>query len=194
MSNPEQMVLPAGLELLTEAITPEQEVALLAACAQCDLRYYEQDPDNPRSRKQFGWYYDFATDGFLQSDPVPDAFAGICAQAAAFTGVEPEDIIDTMVIRYEPGSYIQPHCDKPVFDRIVGLSLGADCDMVFSKPEELGGDTVTVTLPRRSMFQLSGDARFVYRHGIPLVTHTRWSMTFRTLTAAGEALRASFAR
>lgn len=193
MSNPEQVALPAGLELLTEVITPEQEAALLAACAKCDLKYYEQDPDNPRSRKQFGWYYDFATDGFFQSDPVPDDFRDICARAAAFAGVQPEDIIDTMIIRYEPGSYIQPHCDKPVFDQIVGLSLAADCDMVFSKPEELGGHAVTVTLPRRSMFTLSGDARFVYRHGIPQVTQTRWSMTFRSLTPAGEALRASFA-
>ena len=185
--------LPAGLELVTDAITPEQESALLAACAKFDMRYYEQDPDNPRSRKQFGWYYDFATDGFFESSPVPDEFRDVIGLVAKFAGTSPEDIIDTMVIRYEPGSWIQPHYDKPLFDKIVGLSLASDCEMEFSKPEALGGDTVTVTLPRRSMFKLADDARFVYRHAIPLVTETRWSMTFRTLTPEGEALRATFA-
>ena len=76
----------------------------------------------------------------------------------------------------------------------LGVSLGSDTDMVFSKPQELGGDAITVRLPRRSMFQLSDDFRFVYRHSIPMITETRWSMTFRTLTPEGEALRASFAQ
>ena len=55
-----------------------------------------------------------------------------------------------------------------------------------------GAEEITVTLPRRSLFMLLGDSRYVYRHGIPLVTQRRWSMSFRTLTAEGEALRASF--
>jgi len=185
--------LPSGLELVPDAITPEQEATLLAACARCDLRYYEQDPGNPRSRKSFGWQYDIPTDSFGESDPVPAAFEGVRELAARFTGAQPDDFIDLMVIRYEPGAMIQPHFDKPVFNHIVGVSMGSDADMVFSRPAEAGGEAITVTLPRRSMFKLSGDARFVYRHGIPPISGTRWSLTLRTLTAAGEALRATFA-
>ena len=167
---------------------------MLSACSGFALRYYEQDPDNPRSRKSFGWQYDIPSDSFSESDPVPRDFEWVRELGARFTGAKAEDFIDLMVIRYEPGSYIQPHYDKPVFNHIIGLSMGSDADMVFSKPAEQGGEAITVPLPRRSMFKLSGDARFVYRHGIPLVTGTRLSLTLRTLTAEGEALRASFAR
>ena len=186
-------MLPDGLELARDAITPEQEARLIEACARCDLAYYEQDPGNPRSRKSFGWEYDIAGDRFSLGDPVPEAFHGVRALAAEFSGVAERDIVDCMVIHYEPGALIQPHYDKPVFDQIVGLSLASDCEMVFSKPAELGGEEISVTLPRRAMFRMTGDARFVFRHAIPPVSHARWSLTFRSLTPAGEALRAAFA-
>lgn len=184
--------LPPGLTLIPDAITPGQEAAFLEACARCELQYYEQDPGNPRSRKSFGWQYDIPSDRFVESEPVPADLREACEIAASHAGVTADDIIDCMVIRYEPGSLIQPHYDKGVFDRIMGLSMASDTVMVFSKPEELGGEEIAVELPRRSLFMLAGDARFVYRHGIPRVTETRWSMSFRTLTEAGETLRASF--
>jgi len=186
--------MPEGLALAPEVISPAQEAALIEACAGCDLAYYAQDPGNPRSRKSFGWEYDIAAGRFHPGDPMPSAFSEVRAIAANFAGVAADDIVDCLVIRYEPGALLQPHYDKPVFKDIVGLSLASDCDMVFSKPVELGGDEIVVRLPRRGMFKMTGDARTVYRHAIPPVVDTRWSLTFRTLTPAGEALREAFAR
>ena len=119
-------MLPDGLELARDAITPEQEARLIEACARCYLAYYEQDPGNPRSRKSFGWEYDIAGDRFSLGDPVPEAFHGVRALAAEFSGVAERDIVDCMVIHYEPGALIQPHYDKPVFDQIVGLQFGIE--------------------------------------------------------------------
>jgi len=185
------LLLPPGLTFARDVISPQQEATLLAACAECQLSYYSQDPNNPRSSASFGWKYDFANDSFLPCAPIPDAFQDACAIAARFGNTTPEAIVECLLNRYEPGAIIQPHCDKPVFDKIIGLSLGSAADMVFSKPAELGGDAVTLTLPPRSIYMMQGEARDIWRHALPHIPVTRWSLTFRTLSPAGEALRAA---
>jgi alkylated DNA repair dioxygenase AlkB len=189
-----RFILPPGLKLAFDVISPAQEVELLASCARYNLSYYAMDPKNPRSSVSFGFKYDFKDDNFTPCAPIPAEFEAVCAIAAEFAGVTPEEVIDCVVNHYEPGSMIQPHVDKPIFDLIIGLSLGSEVEMVFSKPEALGGDRIAVRLPPRSIYLMSGESRHLYRHELPHVPDTRWSITFRTLSPAGEALRAQFAQ
>ncbi|WP_457349101.1 hypothetical protein [Sphingomonas sp. UYP23] len=49
---------------------------------------------------------------------------------------------------------------------------------------------MSVPLPPRSIYHLSGEARHVWEHSIPEMAETRRSITFRSLSASGqEALR-----
>ena len=179
---------PAGFKLVEEAIIPAVETDLIELAQRFSLAYYALDPDNPRSSASFGYKYDFANDSFTACTPIPDAFRDVCQVAADLAAVAPEDFAECLVNRYEPGATIQPHRDKPVFDRIVGLSLGSAATMVLTGPEELKLAPAHIVLPRRSMYLLSQDSRWLWKHSLPPVTHMRWSMTFRTLSPEGRVL------
>jgi alkylated DNA repair dioxygenase AlkB len=37
-----------------------------------------------------------------------------------------DDLVQALLIRYDPGASIGWHRDRPVFEHVVGISLGAD--------------------------------------------------------------------
>jgi alkylated DNA repair dioxygenase AlkB len=181
--------MPAGLKIADEIMTREEEATLIARIEACTLSYYAMDPDNPRSSISFGWKYDFRNDSFIPCAPIPEAFQAVCAIAGAFAGVEPDAFAECLINRYEPGAIIQPHTDKPVWDIVVGISLGSDATMTFSKSLVDDQESFGIMMPARSMYLLSGDARYVYRHSLPPVARTRWSITLRTFSEEGLKLR-----
>lgn len=69
-----------------------------------------------------------------------------------------------IVNEYVPGQGIAPHidCPKSFVDPIVSLSLGAGCEMEFSR----GPDKHQIYLEPRSLLLISGEARYSWRHGI----------------------------
>jgi hypothetical protein len=70
-----------------------------------------------------------------------------------------------LCLSYPVGSQFSAHFDSRyrwgIY--IVGVNLGAPCVLSMSSP---GKDTKKITLPRRSIYMLSGDARYVYKHAI----------------------------
>lgn len=185
--------MPPGLRLAREIMTPEQEAELIALIEGTALSYYAVDPDNPRSSISFGWKYDFRNDSFIPCAPMPEGLRGICETAARFAGVEPDAFAECLINRYEPGAIIQPHCDKPVWELVIGISLGSAAVMTFSKPAELGGESIDIPMPPRSLYLMAGEARHVYRHSLPPVPATRWSITLRTFSDEGLRLRDRYA-
>jgi len=111
-------------------------------------------------------------------------------RVAAFAGVEPEAVIECLFNRYEQDAVIQPHFDKPVFEHVIGVSLGAPNEMQFVAEGADPAGTIAVPLEPRAAYVLAGDARHVYQHSLPPQQGTRYSITFRTLTEQGEKLRA----
>jgi alkylated DNA repair dioxygenase AlkB len=65
---------------------------------------------------------------------------------------------------YPPGEGISPHIDLPgrYADGIVGISLTGGCVMVFAK----GGAVHHMYLPPRTVYVLTGPARWEWGHGI----------------------------
>ncbi|KAL1407387.1 hypothetical protein Q8F55_006809 [Vanrija albida] len=65
---------------------------------------------------------------------------------------------------YAPGTGITPHVDLPrrYADGIVGASLAGGCAMTFLR----GGQRHDVYLPPRTVYVLSGEARWDWAHGI----------------------------
>ena len=122
---------------------------------------------------------------------------------------------------YQPGDGVAPHTDDQQFwtGWVLGLSLGSDVTMLFHPPRNAnaccgclpsaaagadagvaagGGDAaaaapVAVRLPARSLYVLTGDARWTYRHeivrtgadwvaGQAVARHYRASVTWRGIS------------
>ncbi len=85
--------------------------------------------------------------------------------------LDPETSLGRQVILnlYRPGEGISPHIDLPARygDGIIGVCLGSECVMDLER--ELDGTTRrhAVYLPERTVYCLSGEARWEWRHGIP---------------------------
>jgi len=180
--------MPQGLKLSCEVVTPDEEQALIALIEASGLRYPHYDPGNRRSSTCYGWDYDYANDTFVPHQAAPAGFDTVRDRAAAFAGIAPDAIAEILLNRYEPGAIIQPHFDKPVWDYVIGISLGASTTMLFNREDEDPDLAKQVELPPRSIYLLAGEARHVYRHSLPPVTATRWSITLRTLSEDGHRL------
>ena len=65
----------------------------------------------------------------------------------------PDEFVQAMLIRYDPGAGIGWHRDRPCFEHVVGVSLGASATMRFPRPKArrlrsaLGGVSAAVDLP-----------------------------------------------
>jgi len=61
-------------------------------------------------------------------------------RAARFAGLQPDDLAQALLIRYDPGAGIGWHKDRSVFDHVVGISLGAPAVMRFRRRTSAGFD------------------------------------------------------
>ena len=77
---------------------------------------------------------------FDRADPIPDWLLPIRTRAAAFAGLADDDLVQALLIRYDPGAGIGWHRDRPVFEHVVGLSLGAPATMRFRRRRDKGFD------------------------------------------------------
>lgn len=182
---------PPGLKLAYEIMTLEEEAQLIGRIQASGLADYAYDAANPRSSMSYGWKYDFRDDSFVACAPTPEGFGAICETAARFAGVEPGDLAECLLNRYDPGAIIQWHFDKPVWEHVVGISLGAAATMEFRKATADGCQHAAVELRPRSIYLLSGEARHAYQHSLLPVDGTRWSITFRSFSDVGLKLRDS---
>jgi alkylated DNA repair dioxygenase AlkB len=160
----------------TEAATL---VAEIDASALAPFRF--QQWTGKRLTRSFGWSYDFETGRFAPTDAIPDWLAPLKARAAAFAGLDPAELVQALLIRYDPGAGIGWHKDRPVFEHVLGLSLGAPATMRLRR--RVGGRFERRSLPLvpRAIYRMSGEARHDWEHCISEMEETRWSITFRSL-------------
>jgi alkylated DNA repair dioxygenase AlkB len=182
-------VWPSGLKLVEDVISAEEEAELIALIEAAGLVYPPYDPDNRRASASYGYKYDYAADTFRKCPDMPETFLQLREKAAAFASVDPADIPEALLNRYEEGAVIQPHRDKPHWEHVVGISLGEAVPMHFTRGEE----RVAVMLPRRSMYLLADDARHAWDHSLPPATGTRYSITYRSFSDEGRKLFAAAA-
>lgn len=179
---------PPGLHMAYGVISAAEEAALIALIESLELPRVALDPLNPRSSRAYGWNY--LQDDTIEPCPgLPPGFDELTKRAAALVGVAPDDLVQGMLIRYEPQSIIQWHLDKAVWDHVIGISLGESVTMGFRKEQAGGDDIRAVELPPRSAYVMTGEARFDYKHGLPPAPGTRWSVTFRSFSAEGQRQR-----
>lgn len=176
-------ILP-GLSVLPEAVSAEEERALIAAIdATGPTPFRFQGWLGKRLTTSFGWSYDFDRGRLAEAAAMPDFLLPVRARAAAFAGLEPEALVQALLIRYDPGAGIGWHRDRPQFEHVVGLSLGAPATMRFRRRRDGGFERATLPLEPRSIYHLAGEARHEWEHSIAPMSETRWSITFRSFVS-----------
>ena len=173
---------PAGLVYAPDLLTEAEEGALLAT-----LEALRFDPivihgqAARRTARHFGLDYDYEGRTPRPGEPVPNWLEPLRATAAAFAGVEPEELVEILVQRYPAGSTIGWHRDAPAFDTVVGVSLGGASRLRFQRGKGDARRVWEVLLEPRSGYVLAGEARTSWQHSIPPTKERRYSITFRTL-------------
>jgi alkylated DNA repair dioxygenase AlkB len=176
----------AGLEYRPEFITPVEEQELIGHLGEEDLSPFKfQGWTGKRLTRTFGWRYDFDDRSFATSEPIPDWLESLRSKAAVFANIATEDFVHVLLVRYDLGSGIGWHRDRPVFETVVGISLGSPATLRFRRRRPGGFDRANVEVEPRSAYWLSGPARHEWEHSIAPGETLRFSITFRTLSEKG---------
>jgi len=200
-----------GLFIIQEIVDEEEEERLLERLQQEDG--WKTMGKGGRKVLHFGHIFDYAEEVTVQTDdqPVPDYLDDVMDSIQALeiphTGgkvtahpLEPERQVEfdqIIVNAYNKTQGIHPHVDRthcfgPI---IVGLSLGDSATLTFSRRSEWGPQIHQVFLPRRSVYIMTRDARYLWRHGLDPAfnassrSRERVSITWREVISPETASR-----
>ena len=180
----------AGLAGLSQAgafVTSGEERMLIASIDAAELSPFRfHGWLGKRLTASYGWRYDFDDTGFAPAEAIPDWLLPLRGKAARFAGLQPDELVQALLIRYDPGAGIGWHRDRPVFEHLLGISLGAPATMRFRRRKSGGFDRASALLAPRSIYHLTGEARHQWEHSIAAMEVTRWSITFRSLSEKGR--------
>jgi alkylated DNA repair dioxygenase AlkB len=176
-----------GLSQAGAIVTPAEKRTLIAAIDAADLSPFRfHGWFGKRLTVSYGWGYDFGDASLSPSAPIPYWLLPLRAQAARFAQLKPDEFVQALLIRYDPGAGIRWHRDRPVFEHVVSISLGAPATMRFRQRKPSGFDRAMAELAPRSIYHLTGEARHKWEHSIAPMPATRWSITLRTLSEKGR--------
>lgn len=178
-------VFPGGFSYFPDFITVEEEAFLIEKISAIPLKPFVFHGFSAlRKTASYGFDYSFSSGKLSESQPIPSAFQPIIARVAAVLQVPSSGIAELLLTEYPPGSVINWHRDAPPFGVIAGISLQSDCTFRLrpNDPKMQGRKAiVSFTAKRRSLYIIAGESRSEWQHSIAPVTHTRYSITLRTL-------------
>jgi DNA oxidative demethylase len=173
--------MPPGLRVRDEFITAREETALIETFATLPFQPFAfQGWFGRRETVSFGWRYDFNDARLHPAPPMPDFLLPLRERAAEFAGLSAEALEQALIIRYDPGAGIGWHRDRPVYHRVVGLSLESACVLRFRRREGARFRRFSLDAQPRSAYLLSGEVRHEWEHSIAPVEQRRFSVTFRS--------------
>ena len=176
---------PEGFRYSPDFIDQEEEAALLAHLRSLAYENVEMRGQVARRRVvHFGWRYGYESWRIEPAPPIPEAFDPLRVRAAALIGVADDALAEAIVTEYSLGAGIGWHRDAPQFGTVVGVSLLSQCRMRFQRGTGATRETRAMELAPRSAYVLAGEARWAWQHTIPATKEMRYSITFRTLSAA----------
>lgn len=174
--------LVPGLGYRDQFIGAEEEQRLIAQIEAAHLTPFQfQQWEGKRLTRSFGWTYDFQTGRFAPGEPAPAWLEPLRDRAARFAGLAPGALEQILLIQYGLGAGIGWHKDRPVFEHVVGVSLGSPATMRFRRRRESGFERLTADLEPRSIYHMHGEIRDDWEHSIAAMDAPRWSITFRSL-------------
>ncbi len=172
-----------GLSSKADIISRDEELELIARINSADLAPFAfQGWLGKRMTASFGSDYDFEKGRLFTAPPVPEWLLPLRGRLAQWAGLQPDALVQALVIRYDPGAGIGWHRDRPLYGTIMGLSLGATESLRLRRRRTDGGfDRHTLRLLPRGAYRLDKAARWEWEHSITPAVQTRWSVTFRTM-------------
>jgi alkylated DNA repair protein (DNA oxidative demethylase) len=173
--------MPPGLDAREDFVTESEEAALISRFESLPFEPFAfQGWFGKRETVSFGWRYDFNDARLHEAPPLPGFLLPLRERAAAFAGLAPEDLQQSLVTRYGVGAGIGWHRDRPVFEQVVGISLGSACELRFRRREGARFRRFSLEARPRSAYLLTGEIRHQWEHGIAPVASLRYSVTFRS--------------
>lgn len=177
----------SGLAQAPDFISAADEAALIAridAATPTPFRF--QGWTGKRLTRSYGWSYDFETGLFAPADPIPDWLHPLKTGAEQFAKLSPGEIVQALIIRYDPGAGIGWHKDRPVFEHVIGISLGAPASLRLRQRTGCKFERTSALLTPRGIYHLAGESRHEWEHSITTMDERRWSITFRSFSDKGR--------
>jgi alkylated DNA repair dioxygenase AlkB len=180
---------PEGLRYETEFVSRACEAALIAGIEGLPLQPFQFGAyEGKRRVASFGFRYDYTERKLREADPIPSWLAPIILSVEKFGDLPSGSVRQVLCTEYDVGVGIGWHRDKPHFDEIFGLSLGAPCRFRFRRAAGDKWERFTLNAEPRSLYMMSGESRQIWEHSIPAVEQRRYSITFRTMIAESVKL------
>ncbi len=179
--------LPEGLHYSPDFLDAGEENSLVAALGNEPFRPFRfQGWEGHRLTTSYGWHYDFDRGRVAPASPFPPWLAPFRARAEAVAGVAPGTLVQALLIHYPAGAGIGWHRDRPQFEEVLGISLGAPATLrLRRRTGDRRFERASLPLPPRSLYLLRDEARHDWEHSIAPIDAPRWSITFRALSALG---------
>jgi len=179
---PDQLAGPKGLRYASEFVSSATERDLISRIAQMPLQPFQFGAfEGNRRVKSFGFRYDYTAQKMLEAEPIPDWLHAITRSVTGFGVLPEESVRQVLCTEYDVGVGIGWHRDKPHFDKVFGLSLGAPCKFRFRRCIGEKWERYTLDAEPRSLYMMDGESRQTWEHSIPPVEQRRYSITFRTM-------------
>jgi len=149
----------------------------------------------PTSRRvlQFGKMYAYAGEAPQFAHPIPFEFQEIADAVSRTLPFEHAAFSQMIVNEYTPGQGITPHIDNVHHfgDTVACITVGGGVDVDFSRE---GFENHRLYADHRSLYVMTGDARFKWKHGIAMrktdtregntvARELRYSLTFRSVSS-----------
>jgi alkylated DNA repair dioxygenase AlkB len=176
--------LPDGFAYRPEFLSPAEAAELAGWLATLPFQAFQfRGYEGRRRVVSFGWQYDFTRSHLMKADDMPAELLPVRARAAAFAGLAPQDLQQCLLNEYLPGAPIGWHRDRPMFEKVVGISLLSPCSFRLRRRVGDAFERTAVELAPRSIYSLTGPARREWEHSIPPAKAHRYSITFRNFRA-----------
>jgi alkylated DNA repair dioxygenase AlkB len=183
---PGQAAGPKGLRRAPEFVSGATEQELISRIAQLPLQPFQFGAFQGNRRvKSFGFRYDYTAQKMLEAEPIPEWLHAIARSVEQFDGLAEGSVRQVLCTEYDIGVGIGWHRDKPHFDKVFGLSLGAPCKFRFRRRIGEKWERYAFDAEPRSIYMMDGESRQIWEHSIPPVERRRHSITFRTMRPVG---------
>ena len=179
---PDQDAGPAGLRYQPGFVSEAIESELIARISELPLQPFQFGAfEGKRRVASFGFRYDYSLQRLAEADPIPDWLMSTARSVESFGDLRTGSVRQILCTEYDVGVGIGWHRDKPHFDKIFGLSLGASCKFRFRRAAAAKWERFTLSAEPRSLYMMGDESRQVWEHSIPAVEQRRYSITFRTM-------------
>lgn len=176
---------PSGFNYFSEFISRDEEKHFLAYARKLPWENYEMHGVVAhRKIFRYGVNYTFEGDNAVARD-IPKEFHFIIDRGAKALNVSPDEIVQVLFTHYPVGAPIGWHRDAPMFEKLLGISLGSSCTMKL-KAYDPKLPVHNIVLAPRSAYIMTGESRWKWEHHIPAVKEERFSLTMRTLTLSHD--------